>query len=349
MGMHYKRVAPEAFKFALGLTLAMFWTASAFAAEDEPWVTYRGQQGPGVGKHIVLIAGDEEYRSEEALPMLGKILAKWHGFTCTVLFPIDPNTGEIAPNVQDNIPGLASLEDADLMIIATRFRNLPDEQMDHIVKYLEKGKPVMGFRTATHAFAIPPGRKYSRLSWNSKEPGWEGGFGRVVLGETWIAHHGAHNKESTRGVIAPGMKDHPIVRGCDDMWGPTDVYRVRLPLPGDSQPVVLGAVLEGMSPQDKPVQGEKNNPMMPVAWIKSYTWENSQPGRVFTTTMGAAVDFKSEGLRRLVVNAVYWCLGMEEKIPEKANVEIVGTYDPNYFGFNGYKKGLRPADFRENF
>lgn len=316
---------------------------SAFG--DQSWVVYRGGQGPGAGKKVVLISGDEEYRSEEALPMLGKILAKRHGFTCVVLFAIDPQTGEINPNVRNNIPGTEQLDDADLMIIATRFRDLPDEQMRHIVSFLEKGKPVMGFRTATHAFDIPPGKTYSRLSWNSREPGWEGGFGRVVLGETWIAHHGDHNKESTRGVIAPDLKDHPVVRGCEDIWGPTDVYRVRLPLPGDSQPLVLGQVLQGMSPDDKPVEGPKNNPMMPVAWTKTYTWETGKTGRVFTTTMGAAVDFKSEGLRRLAVNAAYWCLGMEAQIPARANVDYVGSYDPNYFGSNGFKKGLRPKDF----
>lgn len=330
-----------------GFLGSMIAQSRLFALEDNPaWVIYEGKDGPGSGKHIVLISGDEEYRSEEALPMLGKILARHHGFKCTVLFPIDPQTGEIAPNVRDNIPGLEMLDTADLMIIATRFRNLPDEQMEHIVRFLEQGKPVIGLRTATHAFDIPPDRKYVRFSWRSKEPGWEGGFGRVVLGETWIAHHGDHNKESTRGIIAPGKEQHPIVRGCEDIWGPTDVYRVRLPLPGDSEPLILGQVLEGMLPTDKPVVGPKNDPMMPIAWTKTYQIDGGPKGRVFTTTMGAAVDFKSEGLRRLIVNASYWCLGLESQIPERAKVDFVGSFDPNYFGFNGYKRGLRPRDFQ---
>jgi len=322
-----------------------FLAFSADKSDQQPWVVYEGKTGPGTGKHIVLISGDEEYRSEEALPMLGKILARHHGFTCTVLFAIDPATGEIAPNVQDNIPGLEALKEADLMIIFTRFRNLPDEQMKYIVDYLEQGKPVIGIRTATHAFQIPRNRTYARFSWNSREPSWEGGFGRVVLGETWIAHHGAHNKESTRGVIAPSAQNDPIVRGCQDIWGPSDVYRVRLPLPGDSRPLVLGQVLAGMNPSDPPVTGSKNDPMMPVAWVRTYEITPGKKGRVFTTTMGAAVDFKSEGLRRLVVNAAYWCVGLEDRIPEKANVDFVGPYEPNYFGYNNYKKGLRPADF----
>src|SRR5215475_6141628 len=82
------------------------------AADDAQWVTYQGDSGPGKGKHIVLVSGDEEYRSEESLPQLGKILAKHHGFTCTVLFAIDPTDGTINPNVS-NIPGLEALDKAD--------------------------------------------------------------------------------------------------------------------------------------------------------------------------------------------------------------------------------------------
>src|SRR5690606_33036527 len=106
------------------------------AAADDPWVVYEGQEGPGKGKHIVLISGDEEYRSEEALPQLGRILARHHGFKCTVLFAINPESGEIDPNYTKNIPGLEALKSADLMIMFLRFRDLPDEQMQHIVDYV---------------------------------------------------------------------------------------------------------------------------------------------------------------------------------------------------------------------
>src|SRR5262245_181123 len=103
----------------------------------DPWLTIPGGDGPGKGKHIVLVSGDEEYRYEETLPQLAKILSKHHGFTCTVLFAIDPKDGTINPNVTTNIPGLEKLKDADLMVIFTRFRNLPDEQMKPIVDYVE--------------------------------------------------------------------------------------------------------------------------------------------------------------------------------------------------------------------
>ena len=315
------------------------------ALADDSWVVYEGSNGPGKGKHIVLISGDEEYRSEEALTQLGKILAERHGFKCTVLYAIDKD-GTINPVRTDNIPGLEALQSADLMVIFTRFRNLPDEQMKPIVDYVESGKPIVGLRTATHAFQLPENSTYARYSWQSKT--WDGGFGRQVLGETWVSHHGNHAVESTRGVIAPGRQDHPILRGIKDgdIYGPTDVYTVTLPLPGDSQPLVLGQVLEGMDPKDKPVAGPKNDPMMPVAWIKTYTPAAGKTARIFTTTMGAAQDFRSEGLRRLLVNACYWAVGLEEKIPAKSNVDIVGTYDPLPLGFGKHKPGVRPSDLK---
>jgi type 1 glutamine amidotransferase len=310
----------------------------------EPWVVFEGKQGPGLGKQIVLISGDEEYRSEEALPQLGKILARHHGFTCTVLFAIDSKDGTIDPVLRNNIPGLQALDTADLMIIATRFRDLPDEQMKHIDDYVQSGRPIIGLRTATHAFDIKDDKTYGRYSWRSTV--WEGGFGRQVLGETWISHHGGHGRQSTRGVIAAGMEDHPILRGIDsgDIWGPTDVYTVRLPLPDDSQPLVMGQVLQGMQATDAPVEGKLNSPMMPVAWIKTYTSPTGKTGRVFTTTMGASQDLLSEGFRRLLVNACYWALGMEQQIPSKSKVELVGPYTPHAFGFGSFEKGLKPSD-----
>lgn len=314
-------------------------------AADDPWVVYEGGEGPGKGKQIVLVSGDEEYRSEEMLTQLGKILATHHGFRCTVLYAIEED-GTITPTRVNNIPGLEALKTADLMILFTRFRNLPDEQMKLIVDYVESGRPIIGIRTATHAFQLPENSTYAKYSWQSKV--WDGGFGRQVLGETWVNHHGNHAVESTRGIAAPGMQNNPILRGIKDgdIYGPTDVYTVTLPLPGDCQPLVLGQVLVGMNRDDKPVDGVKNNPMMPIAWTKTYKGSAGKTARVFTTTMGAAQDFLSEGLRRLLVNASYWALGMEAQIPAKSNVDIVGSYEPLPFGFGKHKPGVRPADLK---
>jgi hypothetical protein len=197
-------------------------------------IVYSGGEGPGKGKHIVLVAGDEEYRSEEALPQLGKILAQHHGFKCTVLFPIGDD-GTIDPNAS-NIPGLEALDSADLLVIFTRFRDLPDEQMQHLV------------------------------------------------------------------------------------------------------------VLTGMKFDDPPAEGKVNDPMMPIAWTKTYTGKAGKPARVFTSTIGAANDLTAEGTRRLLVNACFWAASLEDKIPERSSVELVGDYEPSNFKFDGFKRGVKPAD-----
>lgn len=315
-------------------------------AAEEAWIEFPGGEGLGKGKHIVLISGDDEYRSEEALPQLAKILSTHHGFKCTVLFAIDPKDGFIKPDFQENIPGLEALKSADLAIFFLRFRNLPDDQMKLIEEYVESGRPILGMRTATHSFNLK-GKTYAKYTWTSNEKGWEQGFGRQVLGETWISHHGNHGSQSTRGIFAKGQEQHPVLRGIKDgeIWGPTDVYGVRLPLPGDSQPLVMGQVVVGMKESDPPLEGAKNNPMMPVAWTKSYTGNTGKKSRVFTTTMGASQDLLNEGVRRMLVNATFWGLGMDDKIPAKTNVDLVGKYEPSRFSFGGYVKGKKPADY----
>jgi type 1 glutamine amidotransferase len=258
----------------------------------------------------------------------------------------------INPNVNNNIPGLESLKSADLMVIFTRFRNLPEGQMQHIAEFVDAGKPVVGMRTATHAFNNARSGAYAKYHWQAKGD-WEGGFGRYVLGETWVAHHGAHGSQATRGLIAPDAKDHPILRGVKDgdVFGPTDVYTVKLPLPGDSKPLVLGQVVAGMNPKDPPApydtrrKIDPNDPMMPVAWIKTFQSASGKVGRVFTTTMGASQDLVYDGTRRMLVNGCYWGLGLEDVIPEKTKVDLVGEFKPSSFRFVKEWKGTtKPSD-----
>lgn len=332
----------------IGILVAVaFMSAQIVNAQgNEQWITFEGSEGAGSGQHIVLVSGDDEYRSEEALPMLAKILSEHHGFKTTVLFAIDPETGEIKPDHQTNIPGMEHLREADLMVIFTRFRGLPDDQMRYFDEYLQAGKPIVGLRTATHAFNFSEGTEsvYSKYAYNSDVSGWEGGFGRQILGETWIDHHGDHGTEGTRGLI-DGIKernDHPVIRGVSDIWGPTDVYGTR-ELEGEVDVLVWGQSTNGMTP-DAPVNWSKS--IMPVAWTKEYTSEEGNTGRVFTTTMGASVDFESEDLRRLLVNACYWALGLEDEVAESSNVDIVGEYNPTMFGFGNFREGLKPADYQ---
>jgi len=325
-----------------GLLLLLLGQANVGHAADT--VVYAGGKGPGEGKQIVFLCGDEEYRSEEGLPMLAKILAVRHGFKCTVLFPINPADGTIDPVTLTNIPGMEALDRADLCVMGLRFRELPDPQMKHFVDYLEAGKPIIALRTSTHAFQYAQNRQspYAKYDWQSHE--WPGGFGQQVLGETWVSHHGEHGKESTRGVINEGLRSHPILRGVRDIWGPTDVYTVSH-LPTNATVLVRGQVLKGMKPSDTPVENEKNNPLMPLVWVRDYTGAGGHTSKIVTTTMGAAVDLENEGLRRLLVNACYWAVGLSDQLPPAANVDYVGEYKPLWFGFGKYKRGMKPADF----
>ncbi len=318
-----------------------------------PHLTFTGSKGPGSGRHIVFLAGDEEYRSEEALPMMAKILAERHGFKCTVLFTLDPATGAIDSMVKTNLPGLELLSSADLCFMFLRFRELPDAQMRHFVDYVNSGKPLIALRTSTHAFDYSKyASPYAKYDWKNKD--WPGGFGQQVLGETWVNHHGHHGFESTRGIVndlksAPGGgRFQPaadtlrILNGVKDIWGPSDVYTVTH-LPERAQVLVWGQALKGMKPDDEPLPGAKNDPLMPLVWLKDHTGDTGKTSKILTSTIGAAVDLQSEDLRRLLVNACFFLTGLE--VPKKADVQYVGTYEPGWFGFGKFKQGVKPGDF----
>lgn len=329
-------------KFYALLMAAMIGIFAVTALPAADTVVFEGKSGPGVGKHIVFLSGDEEYRSEEGLPQLAKILAERHGFKCTVLFAINPTNGTIDPNYNKSLPGAEALDSADVIVMLLRFREWPDAQMKHFVDAYLAGKPIIALRTSTHAFNYSTDSKspYAKFSWNSTA--WPGGFGKQVLGETWIAHHGAHKKEATRGIIEPSARDNPILRGVDDIFCTTDVYTANPPQ--DVTILVRGEVLSGMNPTNLPVTGPKNNPMQPVAWTRLYRNETGNTNRIFCTTMGAATDLTNEGLRRLIVNAIFW--GENLQVPDKVDVRLVGPYHPTMYGFDGFVRGVKPDDMQ---
>jgi hypothetical protein len=350
-------VAANSFLLPAMLTLAGVVPAQNAPAsrEDAPTLLHYTAQpdGPGAGKHIVFVTGDEEYRSEEGMPQLARILARL-GCRTTVLFAIDRATGAIDPTVQDHIPGLEQLATADLLVLFTRFRNLPDDAMQHVVDYVDAGRPIVALRTSTHAFAPRAASRFASWAWNAPD----GGFGRRVLGETWIAHHGEHGKQGSRGIVVPEQKDHPILRGIADgsVFDPADVYAVRLPLPNACAPLLLGEVTEGVTPaapravakagrDDKPGL-DPNAPMMPLAWTHAFAAENGKTARVFVTTLGSAEAFLHAGSRRLLVNACLWALGREAAIQPDLDVSLVGSYQPRPFGFDTHARSVRPIDLR---
>ena len=316
-------------------------TASATIPQSEPWLTYRGiGDGPGKGRHVVLIAAEQEYRSEQSMPMLAKVLSKHHSFDCTVLFSVNEN-GEVDPTLPapnkdrtklHNIPGLERLASADCVVWISRFMNLPDEQMQCFHDYFNSGKPLIALRTANHGFM--GGKKYVVKERNV-------GL-QEMLGGAFMEHHGGWHRESTKGIVVPEHKSHPILIGVSDIWGTSDVYRChneKFPFPDDCTALVMGQPLVNLQP-DAPANEAKQP--LPVAWTKTWTGDNNRPSRIFHFTMGSAEDFANEGVRRMTVNSIYWGLGMETAIKPDRSVDVVGEYRPLSPGFDHEKLGVKP-------
>lgn len=298
------------------------------------------------GKHIVLLAGDEEYRSEEAMPMLGQLLSQRHGFKCTVLFSLAAD-GTIDPTAGGSLSHPEALDTADAIVMLLRFRHWDAATSAKFQAAIDRGVPIIALRTSTHAFnGYPKGSPFA--AWNFDN---DGGWGRKVLGETWVSHWGKHKFEATQGVIEAANANHPVLRGVSDVFGNSDVYEAAPP--ADAVVLLRGRVLQGMTPDSPPASHSKttaakveqgvNSPMMPVAWLRVVKNDAGTENKIFCTTMGAATDLATEGTRRLVVNAVFWGLGLE--VPESADVTPVSDYQPTMYGFKGNKAGLKPDDF----
>lgn len=344
-------------KRRLLLSLFVSIHLSAVLAADD-FLSYE-PKGEAKGKHVVLLAGDEEYRSEEAMPMLAKILSERHGFKTTVLFSVDKD-GFIDANNQASLTHPEALDSADAIIMLIRFRHWPDDVMKHFHDAVQRGVPIVGLRTATHAFNMEPNSTYGAWAWNNAE----GGFGRLILGETWVSHWGKHRAEATKGVLEASAKDHPILRGVTELFGTTDVYEAAPPL--DAVILARGQVVAGMEVSSPPADYRKstkagleqavNEPMMPIAWAREVKNASGKTNKILCTTMGAASDLINESLRRLVINGVHWGLGLE--VPAFADVNYVGEFKPlmygtkdsadlaDPYGFRGFKRGVKPADLK---
>ncbi|MDC6354602.1 MULTISPECIES: ThuA domain-containing protein [unclassified Robiginitalea] len=284
--------------------------------------------------HVVFVIGDEEYRSEESMPMLAGILKRELDAEVTLCFSVD-SSGVIDPNRLDHIQGLAALDSADLMVLFTRFRALPEAELAHITRFAESGKPMVGFRTATHAFLYPDSTENARMNnaWPAR-----------VFGQQWITHHGHFedgNDPLTAVTLAEGV-EHPILTDVNAFQAYSWLYHVDggdWELQGDAAPLLIGRSLRSKHEMDGRLD---EFPLVnPVAWTKSYTGESGKTSRVFFTTLGHPYDFRNPNMRRLALNGIYWALGLE--VPEDMDVSYTQPYQPNNSGFGEvYKKGLLP-------
>lgn len=275
---------------------------------------------------VVFVTGDEEYRSEESMPMVARLLMREAGVRAEVLFAT--SDGVIDPNRLDHIEGLELLEEADMMVLFTRFRQLPEKQAQFILDFAESGKPMAGFRTATHAFRYGDDHDFE---WLNEE--WP----QEVFGLPWIRHHG--HESSTQVRTVPDVSAHPVLRGVVPFHARSWLYESSQLHPR-AVPLLTGESVRGADPE-----GERFGPKWPVAWTHRIRGEGGT-SRVFFTTLGHPKDFKRESMRRLALQGIYWALGLEEEIPEEGlPVQLDHPYDPNPSGFGEqFKPNLRPED-----
>jgi len=241
--------------------------------------------------HIVFVSGDHEYGSESTFPILAAELEAHYGMQATVLksFPDE--------NAEENIPGLEILAKADVAVFFLRWRRLPAEQIEHIRKYLNSGKPVVAFRTTTHAFNYPKGHPME--IWNSFAPAYLGappGWGN--------GHYHYGHKSSTEVRIVAGAESDPILTGVAPSFHVRSwLYQV-LPNfpPADAKQLLIGRAVDSE---------RKDAVENPVAW----TWRNKANAKVFVTTLGHPEDFQVESVQRLIVNGIHWAAG--KPVPKK--------------------------------
>lgn len=227
---------------------------------------------------VMVLAGEGEYRSDETMRSVADELNSQLGARVTYRVP------DVLADYPDFPPssfgGLVELADADLLVIYTRFRRLPDDEMAALADFRARGGAVLGLRTSTHAFHYPDSSPWS--SWND-------GFGREVLGTPWVSHHG--HSSSTVVTREPGCS-HPVLDGVPQRFTSRSwLYRTRLSQ--GCTPLLHG---DPVDPEDAPTPG-------PVAWTRTVNG-----GPVFFTSLGHPEDFAAAEFHRLLLNAARWCL-----------------------------------------
>jgi type 1 glutamine amidotransferase len=251
---------------------------------------------------IVFVTGDHEYGGESTLPIIVADLEKNYGFR-TIVLKASPDQ-----NSEENIPGLEALKEADLAVFFLRWRRLPADQIQYIEAYLKSGKPMVGFRTTTHAFNYPKGHPLEK--WNSfgefafnAPPGWGG-----------VAKHTHYGHESSTDVsIISTEAKNPILTGVENNFHARSwLYQVlpSYPMKGSV------ALLMGHPINPSPASAYDN----PVVW----TGVNSFGAKIFFTTLGHPDDFNQEAFQHVVINGIHWAAGKEipKKWAGKLNINI---------------------------
>jgi type 1 glutamine amidotransferase len=227
---------------------------------------------------IVFMLGEDEYNTSETLPEFAKTDLKPRGYRITVIQ--DDATDK------NDFPGLIqALRDADLLFLSVRRRTPPIAQLDAVRAYLALGRPLVGIRTACHAFLL----LRATLTDPKLEDWLE--FGPDVIGSHYTNHYG--DVPIATVAVAPGADNHPILRGVSaaTLAGNESLYAVS-PLAKDAVPILVATI--------------PDHPPEPIAWTHLY---GANRARIFYTSLGGPKDFQNPNFRRLLVNGIAWALG----------------------------------------
>ena len=242
--------------------------------------------------HVVLVIGEDEYQTATTLPEFAERELATRGIRVTLVHasPRDPN----------DFPGLEALRSADAMLVSVRRRTPPANELDLVRRYVASGKPLVGIRTASHAFSLrddkPP--PVGHAAWPQ--------FDAEVLGGHYTGHH--DNDAVATIWTAPEAQEHPILASisADRFTAKGSLYKTS-PLAASAVPLMLGRVA-GAGPDE------------PVAW----THITRAGGRVFYTSLGHPGDFESPEFRRLLTGGIFWCLARRcrlQKVRRASSIE----------------------------
>ena len=248
-------------------------------------------------KHIVIVAAEKEYKTDQSLSQFAEDYLS-HDFRVSHVYADDKN--------RDRLHGWEAIADADVLLISVRRRALPTEQLAAIRRHIQSGKPVVGIRTASHAFALRNGEApEGHQQWPE--------FDSQVWGGNYTGHHG--NTETAYVQTIKGT-EHPIHAGvsADEFKSGGSLYKTS-PLGKHATPLMTGRIA-GVA---------KNEP---TAWVN----ETKFGGKAFYTSLGHTSDFAEPSFKRLLANGIYWATGIP--IPEKLQtgkeraIEWCKNFDP---------------------
>ena len=227
-------------------------------------------------KNITFLIAEREYKTEKTLPKFSEEFLSENFF---IQFCKAPSEG----NQRNHIANSSAIAKADLLFISVRRRAFKEETMELIRSHIAKGKPIIGIRTASHAFQL---RKEKVPSGHQEWPEWDG----EIMGGNYNGHYG---KELICTIqYATNSRHHPLLEKITPFSTPASLYR-NSPLPNASTPLLLGSV--------------KGFPPEPVAWVH----QTPAKGKVFYTSLGHEEDFKKPTFNQLLINAINWCLENE--------------------------------------